>query len=58
MPRDDNPQSAYATMENGIITLHRVEYDIDKVGELMDKAGFNSYYYGGLKTGSRNLRKP
>jgi len=44
-------------MENGTIELHRVDYDIEKVGDLMDKAGFNSYYYGGLKTGSRNLQK-
>jgi putative phosphoesterase len=58
MPRDNNPQSAYAIIENGNITLHRVEYDIEKVGELMFKAGFNSYYYGGLLTGSRNLRNP
>lgn len=58
MPRDNNPKSAYAIFENGQITLHRVEYDIDKVCELMDKAGFNEYYYGGLKTGSKNLRKP
>ncbi len=58
MPRDENPKSAYAIMEYGNITLHRVDYDIDKVGDLMDIAGFNSYYYGGLQTGSRNLRKP
>jgi putative phosphoesterase len=58
MPRDENPKSAYATLENGNITLHRVAYNIDKVGVLMERAGFNSYYYGGLQTGSRNLRKP
>ena len=58
MPRDDNPQSAYAILENGTISLHRVDYDIEKVGLLMNRAGFNSYYYGGLKTGSKNLRRP
>jgi hypothetical protein len=28
-----------------------------KVFDLMDVAGFNDYYYGGLQTGARNLRK-
>jgi putative phosphoesterase len=58
MPRDNDPRSAYATIENGKILLHRVEYNIDLVGELMEKAGFNNYYYGGLYTGAKNLRKP
>lgn len=58
MPRDNDPRAAYAIMESSSITLHRVEYDIDTVCALMKKAGFNSYYYGGLKYGSRNLRKP
>jgi putative phosphoesterase len=58
MPRDNDPRSAFATIENGKISLHRVGYDIDLVGELMEKAGFNNYYYGGLYTGARNLRKP
>jgi len=40
----------------GEFSLHRVEYDMQKVFELMDAAGFNDYYYGGLKTGARNLR--
>lgn len=57
MPRDENAKSAYAILDNKNITLHRIEYDIDKVGDLMKKAGFNSHYYGGLKTGSRNLVK-
>lgn len=57
MPRDNNPESAYAILENKNITLHRVNYNIDKVCKLMDKAGFDSYYYGGLKTGSSKLRK-
>ncbi|RZK11666.1 MAG: metallophosphoesterase [Flavobacterium sp.] len=57
MPRDNDPRSAYATVENGKIELHRVEYDMEKVFDLMHKAGFNDYYYGGLKTGARNLKK-
>lgn len=58
MPRDNDPRSAYATIENDIISLHRVNYDIELVARLMEKAGFNNYYYGGLYTGARNLRKP
>ncbi|MDC1327344.1 metallophosphatase family protein [Ulvibacter sp.] len=58
MPRDNDPRAAYAIIKGKDITLHRVDYNIDKVCDLMKKAGFNSYYYGGLKTGARNLRKP
>ena len=57
MPRDNDPRAAYAIINDKEITLKRVEYDIEKVFYLMNKAGFNDYYYGGLKTGSRNLRK-
>jgi putative phosphoesterase len=57
MPRDNDPRSAYCTLTGYEISLHRVEYDIEKVFDLMDKAGFNEYYYGGLKTGARTLRR-
>jgi len=57
MPRDNDPRAAYVLIDNNEITLKRVEYDMEKVFYLMGKAGFNDYYYGGLKTGSRNLRK-
>ena len=56
-PRDGDPRSAFAVYENGDFTLHRVEYDMQRVFDLMDAAGFNDYYYGGLKYGSRNLRR-
>jgi len=54
-PRDNNPKAAFAIVENENISLHRVEYDMEKVFELMKKAGFNDYYYGSLKTGSPKL---
>ena len=54
-PRDDDPKAAFAVFDGGNIELFRVEYDIDKVGKLMDKAGFSGYYYGCLYTGARNL---
>jgi putative phosphoesterase len=56
-PRDGDPRAAFAVYEAGEFTLHRVEYDIQKVFDLMDAAGFNDYYYGGLKTGARSLRR-
>ena len=54
-PRDNNPKAAFAVVENDVISLHRVEYDMEKVFELMEKAGFNDYYYGCLVQGSPNL---
>ena len=56
MPRDNDPRAAFATFD-GEFKLHRIEYNMQVVFDLMEKAGFNDYYYGGLKTGARNLRK-
>jgi len=53
-PRDGDPRAAFATYD-GSFLLHRVEYDMQKVFDLMKEAGFNDYYYGCLKTGARNL---
>jgi len=55
-PRDNDPTAAFATFDGSRFELHRVEYDIDTVGRLMEAAGFNGYYYGSLKRGSRNLQ--
>jgi predicted phosphodiesterase len=55
-PRDNDPDAAFATFDGESFELHRVAYDIDTVGRLMEEAGFNGYYYGGLKTGARNLQ--
>ena len=57
-PRDYNPKAAFATLDGDAIFLHRVEYDIEKVGQLMNDAGFNDYYWGCLLTGNKNLCKP
>ena len=56
-PRDGNPRAAFAVFDGSDFELHRVDYNMEVVFDLMDKAGFNDYYYGGLKTGSRNLRR-
>jgi putative phosphoesterase len=54
-PRDNDPRAAYAVYEDGVFTLYRAPYDMQKVFDLMHEAGFNDYYYGCLKTGSRRL---
>jgi putative phosphoesterase len=56
-PRDNDPRAAFAVLENKDITLHRVEYNMQKVFDLMKAAGFDDYYYGSLKTGAKNLCK-
>ena len=56
MPRDNDPRAAFATFD-GEFKLHRIDYNMQVVFDLMDKAGFNDYYYGCLKTGARNLCK-
>lgn len=56
-PRDGDPRAAFAIYDGNDFELHRVEYDMQKVFDLMDAAGFNDYYYGGLKTGAKNLRR-
>jgi putative phosphoesterase len=56
-PRDGDPRAAFATYDDGVFELRRVAYDMQKVFDLMEAAGFNDYYYGGLKTGSKHLRR-
>lgn len=56
MPRDGDPRAAFAVYD-GVVTLRRIEYNMQKVFDLMEKAGFSDYYYGCLKTGFKNLRK-
>lgn len=55
-PRDNDPRAAFAVYD-GDFTLCRVEYNLQNVFDLMEKAGFNDYYYGSLKTGARYLTK-
>jgi putative phosphoesterase len=53
-PRDNDPRAAFAIFDDQF-HLFRVEYDMQPVFDLMDSLGFGDYYYGGLKTGARNL---
>lgn len=56
-PRDNDPRAAFATFDGNEFELHRVEYDMTVIYQLMDQAGFNDYYYGCLKTGASRLCK-
>lgn len=56
-PRDGDNRAAFALFDGKEFELRRVAYDYEKVGRLMDKAGFNEYYYGCLRDASRNLHK-
>lgn len=56
-PRDNDPRAAFAVLNDRQVTLHRVNYDMQTVFDLMKAAGFDDYYYGSLKTGARNLCK-
>lgn len=52
-PRDGDSRAAYASIEDGIISLHRVEYDIDRTAAMMKSAGFESYCYENLYAGTQ-----
>lgn len=54
-PRDNDPRAAFATWDGSKFSLHRVAYDVNKVGELMEAAGFNEHYYACLRTGAPKL---
>lgn len=55
-PRDNDPRAAFATFDGQSFALYRVEYDIDRVGFLMEKCGFSGYYYGCLRVGAKRLQ--
>ena len=52
-PRDGDCKASFAIYCRGKFTLHRVAYDYKKVQMQMKKAGFPSYFYTNLASGSR-----
>lgn len=56
-PRDNDPKAAFAIFDGSGFELHRVEYDMTVIYQLMHQAGFNDYYYGCLETGASRLCK-
>lgn len=53
-PRDGDNRAAFATWDGNTFTLHRVAYDFNQVGELMEQAGFSGYYYERLAIGAKD----
>ncbi len=53
-PRDGDNRAGFATWDGETFDLHRVAYDYQKVGELMERAGFSGYYYQRLATGAKD----
>ena len=56
-PRDGDPRAAFAIFDGKDFILHRVEYNMQVIFDLMENAGFNDYYYGCLQTGAKKLCK-
>jgi putative phosphoesterase len=57
MPRDGDPRASFALYNGGSFEIHRVEYDPRPVFRLMEAAGFDDYFYGGLVTGAPRLTR-
>lgn len=53
-PRDGDNRAAFATWDGTKFKLYRVKYDFEKVGRLMEKAGFSGYYYERLAIGAKD----
>lgn len=53
-PRDGDNRASFATFDGSAFKLHRVSYDFEKVGELMEQAGFSGYYYERLAIGAQD----
>jgi predicted phosphodiesterase len=50
-PRDGDPRAAFATIEDGRIELHRVEYAICEIVDSMRAAGFDEPFTANLHCG-------
>jgi putative phosphoesterase len=53
-PRDGDNRAAFATWDGSKFEIYRVAYDFDKVGRLMESAGFDGYYYERLAVGAKD----
>lgn len=54
-PRDKNHMASFATFDGQEFKLYRVDYNIEQVCNLMEKAGFEKYYYKRLWSGSEHF---
>jgi len=53
-PRDGDNRASFATWDRKKFELHRMAYDFEKVGQLMEQAGFSGYYYERLAIGAKD----
>lgn len=52
-PRDGNRKAAFALVNEGVVSLMRVEYDIDAIAAEMKKNGFDQRFYSNLYHGTK-----
>ena len=52
-PRDGDPRAAYATINDGQVTLHRVEYDVTATVNAMKARGYEPFLYQALSKGAQ-----
>ncbi len=52
-PRDGNPMAAFAVLDHGTVTLHRVGYDVELICDKMAQAGFAARFYENLYSGTK-----
>jgi predicted phosphodiesterase len=52
-PRDGDPRAAFAILDGGRVSLHRVAYDIDEVADASRKAGYEDRLFMNLYAGAR-----
>lgn len=52
-PRDGDCRAAYAIIDQHTITLHRIDYDIDRAVIAMKAAGFETFCYENLYRGTQ-----
>lgn len=52
-PRDGDARAAFAVLDAGEVSLHRVAYDIDETAAVMKTAGFPAHYAECLRIGAQ-----
>ena len=57
-PRNYDACAAFAVIDNGAASLHRVAYDIDETALHMRLAGFDEYFYKNLYYGCKIGQQP
>lgn len=57
-PRNYDARAAFAIIDNGTVSLHRVTYDIEQTVQHMRSAGFDEYFYKNLYYGCKIGQQP